>query len=156
MSYKKSAQCSLLIKETADVVISIDTPGVAWAITGDKPASIHGASDGTPFSMSHVVFDKTTVEVRGFSIEPNSPRQGTIEWQGGGGVGPVNSGVLQIDLYLWAIDGISEVTLSINRAADVWFGFVVHDSAPDWKKVGQLRPGIGQSHGTHFDWPKSN
>lgn len=134
MPYTKSAQCSLAIRETADVVIAIETKLVAWGFysideTPNRPVMIWSGEPlpGTPFSASPVEFFKSTLSVHGFSVQT--------------GVGPVHSGHLQIDLFLWATDDTKEIALSTDRSVEVQFRF----GTQDWARIG----------GTPFQWPSA-
>lgn len=133
--YQKSALCSLLIKETADVSVAIGTQNVAWGVfsLGDakiRPVEVWGGVDppplSQPLSVSGLVFGEKILSVQGFSIPVVQTGQG----QGLGGVGPVHSGLIQLDLYLWATHDAQEVALSIDRSVDVKFRFGNQDWAP--------------------------
>jgi hypothetical protein len=149
--YSKSAQCALWINEVADVSIRIGTDGVIYSLNSlpyardSKPAKIVGASDGSnpDFSIMPLIISETILTVNGFLINA-------------GGIGPVRSGHLVLELHMWAVSGISRIVLGTNRAVDVRFCFGSSKQLSSTDPTQLVTPWAqGAMGGTPFSWPGS-
>ena len=146
--YSKSVQCAFLINETADVSIRIHTDGVMYSLTplfgtDDYGSSrIYGDRSGSnpDFLIIPLAFARSALKVASFSMDV-------------GGIGPVHSGKLFLELHMWAYPEVSGVVLGTDRAVDVrfCFGSAKQLSSTDASQL--VMPWSAGAASTPFPWP---